>query len=174
MDAYNTRRPFAPLPDQQPGLLQSLLRRASPDAAATAVNNLLASAADVRDVSPLDVLRICEQHRVELSTIAPRLERLYRDYLVFCLADGHLSERELCDLAHLKAVLRISDRSAAAMQQAAADVVYRRSVDDVLGDGGVDARERAFLRELQHELGIPAAGAARIEERRARSLQHAR
>lgn len=162
-------RPFAPLPLQRRTLGDVLLRRHPRENAFIAINNLLAEAPTVRDVSPLDVLRVCDEYRADIrGPLGARLERLYSDYLLFCLADRHLSDAELRDLAHLKAVLRIDDASALRIHDHAARQVFGRTVDAVLADGVVDDGERAFLHVLQQDLALSGATAARILANRSR------
>ena len=146
-----------------------LLRRQPPENAFIAVNNLLASAHSVRDISPLDVLRICDEYRTDIrGPLRSRLERLYSDYLLFCLADRHLSDVEIRDLAHLQAVLRVDDCSALRIHDHAARQVFGRTVDAVLADGLIDTEERAFLNTLQQDLALSGTGANRILAARAR------
>ncbi|HSJ08757.1 MAG TPA: hypothetical protein VK928_02560 [Longimicrobiales bacterium] len=161
------RRPFAPLPFVAPTLLETLLRRRPRENAFIAINNLLAAAACVRDVSPLDVLRACDEYRADIrGPLGARLERLYSDYLLFCLEDRHLSAAELSDLAHLRTVLRIDDHAAARIQDHGARHVYGRSVDEVLEDGVIDPGERDFLDTLRRELALSGRAAGRILERK--------
>lgn len=162
-------RAFTPLPLVQRSMSDILLRRQPRENAFIAINNLLASATSVRDISPLDVLRICDEYDTDMrGPLGSRLERLYSDYLLFCLADHHLSDAELRDLAHLKAVLRIDDASALRIHDHAARQVFGRTVDDVLADGIVDDGERAFLNTLQQDLALSGTTAARILATRAR------
>jgi hypothetical protein len=161
----NPRLPFMPLPHAEPTLWQRLLHRRPRENAFVEVNNLLAAAPSVRAIDATDVQRICRLHRVELrGPIAGRFERLYRDYLLYCLEDRHLSDDELADLQHLRVVLRIGSEAALAIHEYAARHVYSRSVGDVLADGIIDEDERAFLSALQRTLSIGPRTADRIEQ----------
>ena len=166
MDA---RAPFVLLEPVAPTLWQKLLRRKPRENAAVVINNRFARAENVRDVTAADVSGICRDHRARYGAhVAGRLERLYRDYLTWCLADRRLSAEELADLAHLKAVLGIGDATAAAIHDYVTRQVYCRSVGEVLADGVIDDDERAFLAQLQQELAISGRVAGRIVEAKRR------
>ncbi|HSK20507.1 MAG TPA: hypothetical protein VK912_15240 [Longimicrobiales bacterium] len=166
------RLPFVQLPTARPTLLQRLLRRRPRENAVIEINNLLAAAKHVRTVSRSDVSRICTEHRTSLSgPLAGRFERLYRDYLAYCLEDQHLSDDELADLAHLQNLLDIHAAAAARIHEHVARQVYRCSVADVLDDGVIDAVEREFLGRLQHDLAISGRAAHRILEVNMRSAR---
>jgi hypothetical protein len=163
------RRPFVPLPLVRPTLTQRLRRRRPRENAVVEINNLLAHAASVRDVEQDEIKRICDEHRTSLGgPLAGRFERLYRDYLAYCLEDRHLTREELAGLAHLQKLLSIPAQSAAAIHEHVARQVYSRSVADVLDDGVIDAEERNFLGRLQQELAISGRAAHRILEAKMR------
>src|SRR4051812_27227021 len=167
--ASPSRRPFEHLPLKPRTLLQRGLHRYPRENAWVEVNNLLASAEQVRDVRPEQVARIADRYRMPFrDEFCGRLERLYRDYLLFCLADSRLSTEELSDLAHLKRILRLNDQSMCAIHESVARQVYAQSVDAVLADGRIDDDEREFLNTLQQHLGIPGAVVARIMEAKRR------
>lgn len=163
------RRPFGPLPPVRRTLTQRLLRRRPRENAVVEVNNLLAASTSIRSVQREDIKRICDAHRITLTgPLAGRFERLYRDYLSYCLEDRHLSADELADLAHLQSLLDITAESAMMIHDHVARQVYQASVAEVLDDGVVDAGEREFLRRLQHELALSGRSADRILEAKLR------
>lgn len=150
------RRPFERLPLKRGTLAQRVLRRRPRENAWIEVNNLLASVDEVREVRPEQVARIAESYHMPLrGEFCGRLERLYRDYLLYCLADARLSTEELSDLAHLKRILRLNDRALTQIHDAVARQVYTLTVDAVLADGRIDPAEREFLNTLQQHLAIP-------------------
>lgn len=158
-------RPFTFVEPVRPSLSQRLLRRKPRENAPIEVNNLLAAAASVCDVTRADVDRICAEHRTTADgPLAGRFERMYRDYLTYCLEDRHLSAGELADLAHLRGILRIAPETVADIHEYVARSVYSRSVADVLDDGVIDAAEREFLGRLQQELALSGRAAYRIIE----------
>jgi hypothetical protein len=163
-----SRRAFAPLPPVRLSLLQRLLGRLPRENAVVEINNLFAEVG-VRAVTRSDVLRICDRHRTTLSgPLAGRFERIYRDYLTYCLADRHLSADELADLAHLQKLLGIRADAAATIHEHVARQLYRCSVSDALADGEIDPDESRFLGILQHELALSGRAAHRIIEAKMR------
>ena len=156
-------QPFSELPLQEGTLLQRLLGRRLRENAWIEVNNLLASAESVRDVRPEQVAWVSAKYNMPFrGELCGRLERLYRDYLLYCLADRRLSPEELNDLAHLKRILRLTDRAMAGIHESVARQVYEQSVDEALSDGRIDAAEREFLNALQQHLALPGKVVARI------------
>ena len=165
------RSPFTEMSPQTPSLAQRLLRRKPRETAFIEINNLFARAPQVREVPHGDVVRICEDHRQDLrGPLGARTERLYRDYLVYCLEDRHLSQDELSDLDHLKTALKIGDESVAAIHEYVARHIYCKSVTDVLADGVIDDSERAFLARLQETLSLSSRAASRIMEAKIQQL----
>lgn len=163
------RAPFVVQERKRTGLLRRMFGRPHRENAVVEINNLLARADSVRAVTRAEVEEICREHHTDLNgPLAGRFERLYRDYMTFCLADRHLSDDELADLAHLRTILRIPPETTAAIHEYVARSVYSRSVADVLDDGVIDAEERTFLGRLQHELALSSRAAHRIVEARMR------
>lgn len=157
--------PFAFITPRRQSLLQRITRHPPRENAPVAVNNLLAAANRPLEVSAEDVARVCAQHRTGLhGRMQGRFERLYRDYLAYCLEDRRLTDEELESLAHLKTILRIEPESAAAIHEHVARQVYSRSVAEVLEDGVIDDEECAFLGKLQQELALSARAAHRLME----------
>lgn len=166
------RRPFPTLTPARRTPLQRLLGRRPRDNAVVEINNLLARADTVQAVSRGDIVRICVEHRTTLDgPLSGRFERIYRDYVAYCLEDRHLSDAELADLAHLQKLLGIAADAAAAIHEHVARQLYRCSVDEALNDGIIDDDERAFLGRLQQELAISGRAAHRILETKLRQRQ---
>ena len=160
--------PFSILPLQRKSLVQRVLRRDPPDNAWIEVNNLLATTPEVRAVRPEQVARIAEHYGVSLrGAFCARLEQLYREYLIFCLADHRLTSDEMADLAHLKRILRLHNRALAAVHEEVARSRYARKMDELLVDAGIHPEEREFLFSLQQCLAMPG----RVAERSMRPPQ---
>ncbi len=161
------RLPFERLPLEPPTIMQRILRRQPRANAWIEVNNLLAGAAEIRGLRPEQVARIADRYRMPMrGEFCGRLERFYRDYLLFCLADHRLTEEEVADLAHLKRILRLSDQVVSAIHETVSRQVYAQSVDAVFADGRIDPEEREFLHTLQHHLALSSAVVDRIMEAR--------
>src|SRR5690606_27845740 len=112
------RAPFVVQERKRTGLLRRMFGRPHRENAVVEINNLLARADSVREVTRAEVEEICREHHTDLNgPLAGRFERLYRDYMTFCLADRHLSDDELADLAHLRTILRIPPETTAAIHE---------------------------------------------------------
>lgn len=165
-------RPFNPQPATRPGLLSRILGRRARENAVIEINNLLARSSGVRDVRFQQVEAICTAYGVDLyRDFTARVERLYRDYLNYCLADRHLSDDELAELHHLKKVLGLSEQATADIHDFVAKQVYCESVTEVLSDGRIDETERAFLRRLQENLELPDRLAHKIVDMKLSRLE---
>lgn len=152
-------------------IVQRLMRRGSVDAALVAVNNLFARAG-VQAVHTADLDAIFVRYRVaDADRRTRQLERFYREYLLYCFADRRLSEDELADLDHLRRILGLDEEIVDAIHRNVARQVYLRSVNEVLADGTIDARERAFLAMLRAQLGVPDSIASNIEDMKERQYR---
>lgn len=158
--------PFTAPPNPARGF-RTLLGRMRPDPQAEAiaeVRTLLAAADRLRDL-PTDAAALAAaRHHVALASINDARHTLYREYLRYCLADRHLSEEEMNELAHLRALLRIDAADADLTYRRLAREIYSRTVEEVLADARIDEDERAFLENLRAELSLPDAIAENIEE----------
>jgi len=120
------------------------------------IEDLLAQAASVRDVTPEQVASIATQHSVDLRTRLGTARRdLYRRLLEHCLADQELSAEETADVEHLRRVLLLADADAAEVHDQVARAVYGQAIDQVLADHRLDPEEAEFLRRLGGALAMP-------------------
>jgi len=165
--------PFLSLEQDRPGLLDRMLRRKPATHAFIELNNLFAGAGDPRAITEADVERICAGYGFDVRrTFAARCQKLYRDYLSWCLTDKRLSDDELANLSHLAALLRLDTTTTTAIQHAVTRSIYLRSVEDVLEDGVTSDAERAFLQRLSEQLRIPPATADNLYDMRRRQIEH--
>jgi hypothetical protein len=143
------------------------------------IEDLLAQAASVREVTQPMISKLCEERRVDLSNRLVRgRKRLYGRYLRHCFEDKVLSEEERADLAHLRSLLRLSAADLAAVHDEVAIEVYGEAVQEVLEDFQLDDDEAEFLRGLREQLGLTEERAERIYrdgsgEARTRALSQA-
>jgi len=122
------------------------------------IEDLLAQAASVRDVTPEQVANIATQHGVDIRTrLGTARRELYRRLLEHCLADQELSEEETADIGHLQRVLLLADTDAAEVHDQVARAVYGQAIDQVLADHRLDPEEAEFLRRLGGALALPEA-----------------
>jgi flavin-binding protein dodecin len=119
------------------------------------VEDLLAEASSVREVTDAMVTALCDGRRVDLAKRQKRgrLE-LYRRYLRHCFEDRVLSDAEREDLAHLRSLLHLSAGDLVAVHDEVAIEVYGEAVEEVLEDFRLDPDEADFLRSLRESLGI--------------------
>lgn len=127
------------------------------------IEDLLAQANCVRDVTHTVVSKLCEERRIDLANRLTRGRRqLYRRYLQHCFEDMVLSEEERADLAHLRSLLHLSASDLAAIHDEVAIEVYGEAVQEVLDDFRLDDNEADFLRGLREQLGLSEEKAERI------------
>ncbi len=138
------------------------------------VEQLLAQAERVGDVTPERVSQVAATHGVDLRTQLRKPRRsLYRRFLKHCLTDNALSEQENADLAHLRSILKLQNEDAVQVHDAVARFVYGKAIEQVLEDQRLDRKEEAFLKRLRDDLQIDeplaqemlAEGAQRARQR---------
>jgi hypothetical protein len=163
--------PFANRQPLRRSLLDWILRRRPAANAWIELANLLGRNG-VQGVTQEDVARTSREYGFNIQIEFRReLENLYRDYLVFCLKDRHLSDQEIADLAWLASLFRLENGTRDAIQRTVARQLYFKSVSEVLADGTIDDQEREFLRKLQEQLAIPEGDAQNILAVRERQMQ---
>ena len=140
-----------------------LMRLHSVDDAVVDINNRLARSG-VRAITVVELEQVRRVHGVPEPALRGRLERFYRDYLLHCFDDAHLSSYEIDDLEHLRITLGLSPEAVDVIHRTVVRRVYSRTVEQVLADGTIDERERAFLARLREHLALPADIAENIEE----------
>jgi len=127
------------------------------------LEDLLARAERVRDVSVDQVRELATRHGVDFATGLRTARRgLYRRLLENCLNDQVLSADENDELAHLKTLLALTNRDAAEVHEQVAQAVYGRAIDQVLEDGRLDPEEAEFLRRLGRDLALAEPDASRL------------
>ena len=137
------------------------------------IEELLAQAASVRDVTPEQIAGIAKQHGVDLPTrLGTARREFYRRLLEYCLADQELSEEESADVAHLRRLLVLSDADAAEVHDQVAHAVYGQAIDQVLADHRLDPEEAEFLSRLGGTLGLPEAARDHLQDEGATRARH--
>lgn len=164
--------PFSRREPIRPTLFQRLLRRQPPGNALVAVLHSFEVAASPADVSSARMEQIAAEYGVD-PRIAFRsdLERMYREYLVHCLVDRRLSEDEVANLDHLRALFGLDANTCDAIHRNVARQIYLKSVAEVLADGTIDEDEREFLARLREQLAIPEAVAENIVDMKRRQYE---
>ncbi len=147
-----------------------LLRRPSPRNAVIEIENRLARASKVREVSLEDVERVAAAYHLDLRRQRESLARLYRAYLEHCVRDRLLTDAEVGDLEHLKAILQLDDAAIRRLHDQVAGDVYDEAVGAAIADRRLDPDERSFLERLQAQLHLDEAIVRRIHARKAKDL----
>jgi hypothetical protein len=141
-----------PLKDQ--GFFERLFGKQPKENAFIEVNNLL-SDKSLQAVTIEDVQNILSKYKVCLySAEQSRLGSLYSDYLRHCLTDKMLTEDEVDELAHLKAVLHLNDQTISHIHNQLASEIYKTEFDKVISNGRLDDQEKSFLAKLQKDLKL--------------------
>jgi flavin-binding protein dodecin len=128
-----------------------------------AIEDLLAEAASVRDVTSTVVFDLCTARKIDLRRRLSRGRRqLYHRYLKHCFEDGVLTSEEIDELSHLRDLLHLDAADLFAVQNAVAIEVYGEAVEEVLADFRLDEEEATFLRRLTESLDLSEEAAGRI------------
>jgi hypothetical protein len=138
-------RPFVRKPLHRRSFFDRLLGRERKGNAVVEINNLLADAADVTDVSFEQVAAIAERFGARLSRgMSEQKGALFQQYLEHCLTDRVLEDTEVDRLRHLKRLLQLSDRRVSELENAATQRIYAEALEPALADRRLDDEERAF------------------------------
>jgi flavin-binding protein dodecin len=144
--------PFRAAPPPQ-GLTRAL--RSKRSTLLDGIEDLFASAGEVRSVAAASIRILCDGCGIDLQTkYLNDRKQLYRRYLVHCLEDKVLSEEESFDLKHLLGILHLSDADVAPVHEEVAREVYGKAIAEVLDDMKLDPDEETFLRRLRGDLQI--------------------
>jgi flavin-binding protein dodecin len=128
-----------------------------------AIEDLLAQADRIRDVTSDAVSELCARRDVDLRRRLHRgRRRLYQRYLEHCLEDRVVSVQESEELAHLGALLHLEPADLVAIHDEVAVAVYGEAVEEVLADYRLDDDEEIFLRRLRESLDLSEVDAERL------------
>lgn len=155
--------PFEPQSDSPRGLVRRMLPGSRKSSCLREVEDLLARADGLREVTPDDVASVAEAHGVDLSRELRTPGRsLYQRFLRCCLEDGAISEEERRDLEHLRRLLQVDDQEAARAHEQVAQSVYGAAIREVLADFRLEPDEEAFLERLRSDLNLSDEAAAEL------------
>jgi flavin-binding protein dodecin len=164
--------PFESSPAASGGLGSRLLGRKARGAAARDIEAMLAGSPEISQITADRLAAIATEHGIDMSRLQSQCRNLYRRYLEYCLVDHALSEDEVGDLGHLRAILVLPDSVASEVHEEVACAVYGAAVDDVLSDHRLEPEEEEFLQRIRDDLDIDSATAKRaMEEGRRRARQ---
>jgi len=145
--------PFQRVPGSPDASSRLLGRRSS--VTLQAIEDLLARADCVRDVTSVVVSDLCAARNVDLRRRLSRGRRqLYHRYLKHCFEDKVLTPGEIDELSHLRGLLHLDAADLVEVHDAVAVEVYGEAVEEVLADFRLDDDEAAFLRGLRESLDL--------------------
>lgn len=166
--------PFASAPLRGQTLIQRVLRRPNQADAGRAVENLLAQATSLLDVTAVAIDEAIAEHAPKnRRRLITDLEALYERFIEHALVDKILDDDEFRASDHVKTLFGLNDHQVDRIHQQVAQAVYRESVEDALVDGRLSDEERVFLERLQSDLRLSedladqvydAAAKARVQE----------
>jgi hypothetical protein len=143
-------KPFDIKPLYSQSTLQRMLGMQVKDNAYIEINNLLAAAEHIQEVTNEAIHTATAPYKVNLvKAFSRELQNLYRDYFSYCLEDGTLNDEENANLAHLQHILEISDKAAITVQSEAAQALYRLHAERAVADGRLTADEQTFLENIR-------------------------
>jgi Holliday junction resolvasome RuvABC ATP-dependent DNA helicase subunit len=155
--------PFKHTELEQPSAFRRLVGSPPKRNAFLNLNNLLAAAGVVTDVTLSDVQRLNAAFGIDLhESFVEELGELYNDALEFYLADGELSDTDQAALAHLRDLLGLTSADATRRHHEAAAKSFGHAVREVLSDRHVGTAEAARLKRLTAALGLPTKLAREI------------
>lgn len=148
--------PFATKALESAGVLNKLFRTQPKKNAFLELNNALAQAGSIRDVTLETVQDVNSRYSVDLhKRFRDDLQDLYRKFLCFCLQDRQFTQEEIDDLWHLKALFGITDQDHEKLYQETAVGTYKRKLHEILSDSTVTDQEKDALQRLSAYLNIP-------------------
>jgi hypothetical protein len=147
--------PFTQQKLKKQNIFQKLTRRSNDRNAFIEVNNLLAKQGPLNTTSE-QIREIEQRYDLDIGRVFPEgVEKLFTNYLVFCLREKQMSGDELRGLSHLKKVLGLTDREVKAILRAASNLVYHKELPRTLEDVHIEDADRSFLISLQEDLLLP-------------------
>jgi hypothetical protein len=146
---------------------QKLWTKQIPDNLVIEINNLLASK-PLLEITPDQVNQICSKYDAVTVAKSQRcFSGYYHLYLEQCLLDKRLTEQEIAELAHLKLLLRLSDRVIKQTHNATASRLYGAELEQRMADGSISYEEQQFLQELSDNLLLPKERTEEIRNKQA-------
>lgn len=136
-------------------VLQKIFKQKPEENAIIRVNNLLAMK-QIRDIQPADIAAIEKEYEVKLAVqFVLNLEEFYAVYLGFSLRKNTLSDDDIADLAHLKVLFKLSDKSVESLHIRLGEKIFRTAFSKAIADGRLGDQKENTLAVLGHRIGIP-------------------
>jgi len=171
VDRAETTSPFQHRAVPEAGFFDRLFRRARPDLATIAIENLLAGATP--DAISWTAIVECGQ-RYHLSERVHRevARKLFGKAYQAVVADDVITDSEVAYLFSLRRLLDIGEDDVIALEQQTIVPRYERAVQRAIADGVVTAEERSALERLGDALRLSPAIRDHIYRRPVEELLH--
>jgi hypothetical protein len=156
----------------QPNLIQKLFKITPNKNFGIELNNLLASnQQDIMKVTLDQVFALAQGYKVNpKKSFKPEREFLFRKYLLFCLSDLVLEDREINELKHLSEVLMLNENDMYNIVNKESEKLYEKEVKNAVQDGKLDQKEKAKLELIQQNLLISKETADSIYSKNASEI----
>lgn len=134
------------------------------------LNNLLAnSQSDIENIKPENINEIAEKYKLNLAKeFKESRSDLFTKYVLHCLTDQKLDEKEIRTLRHLRDLLILDENDTKKLISLETDRLYQLQINEVLSDGKLEARELENLEKLKNDLLLPNKIASKIFEKSAK------
>src|SRR5688572_2450893 len=149
IENMNNNPVYQNVPLKPMSALQKLFKQTEPDNAIIELNNLLATHV-IMDIKPEQVTGIARKYKINLSREFERnIDEFYAAYLNHCLTDKALSDSEIEELKHLKAILGLNDAKVNLIHEKLTGIIYKQSIEEIIKDGRMNKSEADFISKLQ-------------------------
>lgn len=151
----NRSHPFTRKSLLRNGFFRSLFGRKNPANAMIELNNALAGAARLQDVTHETIGRLNAVYRTDIHRhFRPALEAAYAEYMTHCLRDRQFSQEEVDGLWHLQGLFCVLDPTHNRIYEDVGGRIYRASIKDALRDSKMTKEEKVFLDKLSKDLEL--------------------
>ncbi len=146
---------FEPKPLQKPNFLQRLFNRKPSANALIEINNLLADAQQIREISTEQVTEIADRYNVNLrKQFRTERTQMFREQTTHILSDNKVTDQEVIDLKHLRDLLLLTQSQAQQILQEEAKAQYGEHVREALEDNRLSEEEKSKLEQVRKNLMI--------------------
>ena len=163
---------FREIPLYDQNFWQRLFKKLPKENALIEINNLLAKNENQISVISIDqVLQIGEKYKIDLKkTKKTKLLDLYKKYLMACLEDKKLTNKQLEILNHLKTILLLDDYDTQKLINDETEKIFSRHVRQTFDTGKMDDSKWESLENLKTDLSVSSEKAIEIYTRYAKII----
>jgi len=159
----NKQHPFKPRQLVSPSFFHRMFGKLPRKNAIIDLKNALAATTRVSELSNLTIVELSNKYKVDMfKAFSKDLQRIYTDYIKYCLRDHKFSQDEAQDLSHLQQIFAIPDRQHNQIYQQAAEEIFRKALNDILADSQVTADKKNMIESLKKDLDLPESVSKKI------------